>query len=73
MATTVADTQQVYDITAIDDPQVAIFLLRSCASVSRIIHLLRTLEPHVIKDNTDLFDEGLQTAAATILSLPAMT
>ena len=54
-------------LSDLDDPQVEIHLLRSCMSICKLNHLLRTTPPDKVAAQLLRFDEGLRHSLQTIL------
>ena len=54
-------------LSDLDDPQVEIHLLRSCMSICKLNHLLRTTPPDTVAAQLLRFDEGLRHSLQTIL------
>ena len=50
----------------LDNPQVALHLLRSCLSICKLNHLLRTVPPNVGATEWSRFDAGLRRALGGI-------
>ena len=57
----------------LDDPQIALHLLRSCLSLCKINHLLRTVPTHLACQQWLRFDKGLRESLGRIIhtSLPS--
>ena len=59
-------------LSDLEDPQVELHLLRSCLSLCKINHLLRTVPPERVQTQLNRFDQGLKHCLETIFnsSLP---
>lgn len=57
-------------ILEINDPQVALHLLRSCLGVCKINHLLRTVPKSYVEKVLCSFDQGLRSTLTDILKCP---
>ena len=57
-------------VLSFDDPQVELHLIRSCLSVCKINHLLRTVSSEIIEKQLDVFDDGLRSALSSIVKAP---
>ena len=51
-----------------EDPQVELHLLRSCLSICKVNHLLRSVPPDRAKDQLYRFDHGLRHSLETIIN-----
>ena len=49
----------------LDDPQVELLLIRSCLSVCKINHLLRTVSSEIIENQLDVLNDGLRSALSS--------
>ena len=56
-------------LSDLDDPQVEIHLLRSCMSICKLNHLLRTTTPDKVTVQLLRFDGGQRHSLQTILQL----
>ena len=54
-------------LTDLDNPQVELHLLRSCLSLCKLNHLLRTVPPGVADSQLARFDRGLRHALGSII------
>ena len=54
-------------LSDLDDPQVELHLLRSCLSICKLNHLLRTTPPDRVLVQLQRFDEGLRHSLQAIL------
>ena len=54
-------------LSDLDDPQIELHLLRSCLSVCKLNHLLRTTPPDRVLGQLQRFDEGLRHSLQAIL------
>ena len=57
-------------IANLDDPQVALHLLRSCLGIGKINHILRTVPSHTISSQLARFDEHLHLTLSNITHSP---
>ena len=55
-------------LTALDDPQVELHLLRSCLSLCKLNHIIRTVHGFKIKDVLIQFDSGLHHCLEALFS-----
>ena len=53
-------------LTDLDNPQVALHLLRSCVSICKINHLLRMVPPEFASEQWIRFDNGLRLSLGRI-------
>jgi hypothetical protein len=53
-------------LTVLQDPQAELLLLRACAGVCRLVHLLRCTPPSAVAQGVDLFDATLHAALRRI-------
>ena len=53
-------------LTDLDNPQVALHLLRGCVSICKINHLLRTVPPEFASEQWTRFDNGLRLSLGRI-------
>ncbi|XP_062519145.1 uncharacterized protein LOC134194239 [Corticium candelabrum] len=60
----VANTQS--HLSDLENPQVELQLLRSCLSICKINHLLRSVRPGVATSTLSIFDEGLRRSLSRI-------
>ena len=54
-------------LSELNDPQVELHLLRSCLSLCKLNHLLRTTPPNKVMHQLHRYDEGLRHSLQTIL------
>lgn len=57
-------------ITSLDDPQVELHLLRSCAGVCKINHILRTVPQRAMETSLTQFDTSLRASLGKIARSP---
>ena len=54
----------------LENPQMETVLLRSCLSLPKIAHLLRTCPPSLIQEALEEFDEALRNAVSALMGCP---
>ena len=57
-------------ILELDDPQVELHILRSCLSVCKVNHLLRTVPPQLLASHLTTFDNNVRTTLSGIIHGP---
>lgn len=56
-------------LSHLEDPQVALHLLRTCASFAKFVYVARTTPPHLVRDSLLGCDEDIRSALASVGAL----